>query len=61
MFVGCREVVAGFKQRELNTRGRKMFDKISGNEQVIIENVNCWVKKAGPCLLCERNKIQASP
>ena len=40
-FCGISNVVAGLKG-PLDTYGKRVFDKISRKEQVIVENVNCW-------------------
>jgi len=36
--------VGGYRNFEVNTPGRQMFDEISRREQVFIENVNKWIK-----------------
>ena len=40
MFVGCREVVAGYKQNKLNT-----LEENDLTPSPEANNVNCWVKK----------------
>ena len=44
-YSGISNVVAGLKG-PLDTYGKRAFDRISRKEQAIVENVNCWLKKA---------------
>ncbi|KAL0477733.1 hypothetical protein AKO1_000405, partial [Acrasis kona] len=37
--------VGGFKGKQLTSKSRKTFDKVSRHEQVLIENVNSFLKK----------------
>jgi len=43
-FSSISYAAGGFRSFELNTAGRRLFDKISRREQVFVENINKWIK-----------------
>lgn len=42
---GSDWIVAGLKCNQINTEAHRIFDSISRSEQVIVEHVNCFIKK----------------
>jgi len=48
-------VVAGFRPSQVKSLGKQIFDKQSRKEQIIIEHVNCFIKKCAT--LSRENKF----
>ena len=45
-FGGVRNIVAGFRPCQVNSEGKRKFDRITRREQVIIEHVHGWIKSS---------------
>ena len=45
-FSGTSTVIGSFKPSQVKTPQKRVFDRITRREQILIEHVNCWVKSS---------------
>ena len=57
-FAGVSYSVSGFKTNQLKSEQHKVFDKVTRSEQIVVEHVNCFIKKC-KCLSKEGKFIHS--